>query len=71
MDDDNRTDKERVLALYPDAVCKTRPETSAGAWRWTIWSDDEWIANSYLSEEHAWLWALTVTNREILQKFRD
>jgi hypothetical protein len=71
MDEDNRTTKERVLALYPNAVCKTKSETSAGVNRWTIWSDDDWIANSYLSEEHAWKWALDLTNREILQKFRD
>lgn len=56
--------KEQLLKLYPEAYCIKDKN------KWSIYSNNVRLSVSWISEENAWNWALTVTNNFILSKFK-
>lgn len=64
------TTKEKVLEMYPDSVC-IREEAHHhlfGCVIWSIISHDNLLSRSYISEETAWNWALSIINHKFLNK---
>jgi hypothetical protein len=65
------TDKEQVIALYPDAKCISYIGEITKERIYKIFAEGDVITLSYTSEAVAWQYALSITNRKILHKLED
>jgi hypothetical protein len=57
-----------MMKLFPNAYCKKVPEECPNFWM--IIADEKCITHSWANELQAWEWALSITNKRILDQFK-
>jgi hypothetical protein len=60
--------KDQMMKLFPNAYCKRLPNEHPNFWM--IVADEKQVTHSWNSEAQAWDWALSITNKRILDKFK-
>ena len=60
--------KDQMLKLFPNAHCQKLPERYPNFWM--IVADEKCVCHSWINETQAWDWALSITNKKILDTFK-